>query len=610
MSSEDLPTCVTSASHYIEVQRLRKSKHGNSKAYKHLTLILEEWDRAHGKPAKVQPKLSFNGVAVRAPVLVTFDNLVEIGAVTPERPQQSSSQNNLQPPRPEASWSNASAEDHLFTTLALRYGLGHVEPTQVTNEQRLANIEKENNRLARIQEARDANARKLLGLAFKDVQREAVRENSRRTYNSHINSVRRTQGGTTFHHLCSYMVDAEVARTVGNRTLEQVISAMKFHWMIEGSPINQIQDQQLRLCLRGRRNLIPDVPMFKGAITRERLVQLHVHYHRLYNSTDRDRISEEQYVSLLEASLVMYACAIRKFQLLKLHVGSIEFSRNGKEAFVTVRKKGGAHDDDVEVKEVHPDFVSEVERIVKRRSTINNTCLFNEFAGDSNPLVLLMADVNEKAAVHYGWPSPKTFHGTHNFRHGASVDAFDEGNVELVMRRTGHQSREIALHYALSDIDRELKMNNALVKSENVSRTNRVARKVYEAQTYAVFMYKNRHLAADEREQKSRALTAAALKKYVAPDASFRKEQVTNFQKVQFQHHTVRRGREEDEDEPGGVSKQENLVELVDDTKYKKIVIVNEHRKLEHVLVPIDVPAINQPLSWTNYQTLRQLFVC
>ena len=49
---------------------------------------------------------------------------------------------------------------------------------------------------------------------------------------------------------------------------------------------------------------------------------------------------------------------------------------------------------------------------------------------------------------------------THNFGHGAAQDAFEEGGLQLVMLRTGHESRECAKHYATHDRLRTLAVQN------------------------------------------------------------------------------------------------------------------------------------------------------
>jgi hypothetical protein len=82
------------------------------------------------------------------------------------------------------------------------------------------------------------------------------------------------------------------------------------------------------------------------------------------------------YQELLDASTMMYACALRIFQLRLLEKGSISFHQNNTEAWVTVVAKCTKQQRHVETKQVHPAFVSRVKEIVTRRSSGTDQILF------------------------------------------------------------------------------------------------------------------------------------------------------------------------------------------------------------------------------------------
>lgn len=116
-----------------------------------------------------------------------------------------------------------------------------------------------------------------------------------------------------------------------------------------------------------------------------------------------------------------------------------------------------------EDKLVHEDLRDIVEEIVQRRGK-DNTVLFPrwikvEDGSDAERIHLedLMKNLNEEAANKYKWPATTSFHGTHNFRHGAAQDAHARGGTKLVMMRTGHLSEGCANYYARSDLERSKK---------------------------------------------------------------------------------------------------------------------------------------------------------
>jgi len=109
-----------------------------------------------------------------------------------------------------------------------------------------------------------------------------------------------------------------------------------------------------------------------------------------------------------------------------------------------------------ETKQISPKYVKAVQAIVDMRIKENNTFLFaRDFPATGCAMENLMKDLNKEAAIVLGWPDSLEFHGTHNFRlYGACVDAFEEGGLNLVMLRSGHESEGCAMHYAKSELER------------------------------------------------------------------------------------------------------------------------------------------------------------
>jgi len=159
---------------------------------------------------------------------------------------------------------------------------------------------------------------------------------------------------------------------------------------------------------------------------------------------------------------LLYCCALRIFQLRALRKDSIIFSKDNKTAWVTVPAKCTKNQRFSETKEVHPDFLDTVRNIIDRRALAGDTALFPDWQQSANgsttpvqvKLEAMVKELNVEAAKVFGWPSALSFHGTHNFRHGAAQDAFAIGGLDLVMARTGHISTNCAQHYARSDLER------------------------------------------------------------------------------------------------------------------------------------------------------------
>jgi hypothetical protein len=162
---------------------------------------------------------------------------------------------------------------------------------------------------------------------------------------------------------------------------------------------------------------------------------------------------------------MLYACALRMFQGRSLTATSVTFNKNRKSdvAWVDVPAKVTSQNRIIESKVVHPLFIDKVKEIIERRK--HNTLLFplwgvaGSGSSDATRLRLenLMKDLNQVAANTFKWPGSNSYHGTHNFRHGAAQDAYAEGGTHVVMLRTGHLSQACAQHYARSDLERTRK---------------------------------------------------------------------------------------------------------------------------------------------------------
>ena len=345
-----------------------------------------------------------------------------------------------------------------------------------------------------------------------------------------------------------------------NNTIATICSAF-VHLQNTENGLSLVSDddkKRLSAARKARANLVPDLPKRVGAITKARLRQVHSTYDF---HLQRGDISASTHFLLKDASTMMYACALRLFQLQQLTRDSFTFTSDGQKMYVTCNvKKTNSSSKTIELKEVHPDFVDEVKKIIQRRRLLTDDSksflLFFEFLtpkaqqlltrkiarevalvkrvkkdqrrstksdsddeasnsdtasdeesrdeldeilesfedakgddededdDDEGDKVLsntsiskgppatwrtkhpvdLMKLFNAETAEIFLWPMALAFHGTHNFRHGAAQDAFEEGGLELVMLRTGHESEACAKHYATHDQARTKAVQNNLEK--------------------------------------------------------------------------------------------------------------------------------------------------
>lgn len=173
-------------------------------------------------------------------------------------------------------------------------------------------------------------------------------------------------------------------------------------------------------------------------------------------------MSEADSELFVDCATTLYACALRVFQLLLLE-GTGNFSHRAgskKDLFITVVCKGATGrimrgDSGTEEKQVHPKYVPRVLEIIKRRS-----CNTRLFAPLTPKLRTRFGELLSQCAAMYAWPIDHSYSGTHMFRHGAAVDAYAECRcLRFVMARTGHLSQSAAAEYALSDMERQARVD-------------------------------------------------------------------------------------------------------------------------------------------------------
>ena len=124
-----------------------------------------------------------------------------------------------------------------------------------------------------------------------------------------------------------------------------------FPFFNNGSYLSDNDEKLLRQTLKGRRNICPDQPRIAGAIDRAKLDQLHGVYKHM---KEQGQLSEVDYTELYEASTVMYACALRIFQLRGLRKDCFNF-KSDTAGWITVRAKVTKQNTKTkETKQIHP----------------------------------------------------------------------------------------------------------------------------------------------------------------------------------------------------------------------------------------------------------------
>ena len=272
-----------------------------------------------------------------------------------------------------------------------------------------------------------------------------------------------------------YITDPDVMKKKNNSTMSYIISAFKFLSRVARKPLDKSQEDFIQMLLKSRSQMIPDIQRQVGPITKERLRELQEFYVRLRDqdigrSVIIPRFSAADCQELTEATTMLYGCALRVFQMRSLTINSFNFTKDGK-GWVTVPAKSKIKINGtkmIEMKQIHPEFVGRIKEMVERRSLNNNNNnnnygrLFCSKWDNGKEYDKMLRKLSEAASIIFDWPQGLSWDGTHNFRHGGAADAFEEGGLQLVMLRTGHESEAIALHYARTDLQR-------LDKSKNLS---------------------------------------------------------------------------------------------------------------------------------------------
>jgi hypothetical protein len=132
--------------------------------------------------------------------------------------------------------------------------------------------------------------------------------------------------------------------------------------------------------LKARRGLIPDMPRIRGAINKDKLAELLAF---LDVKKSIGRLNDRDHNSLYCASIFLYACALRVFQLRSLTKDSFSFSYDVRNpdvihGWVTVPRKGGKGVQK-ETKQIRPDFVPFIMKFLDERQDLTkDVFLFSE----------------------------------------------------------------------------------------------------------------------------------------------------------------------------------------------------------------------------------------
>lgn len=323
-----------------------------------------------------------------------------------------------------------------------------------------------------LQQKREMMIEKARTLSMEEFLMFALKPATARTYKGYQNQVINTKMFDQdrnyrweYEDILLYIKDPDVMMKKNNSTMSYIISAFKFLSRILQKPLDKRQEEHLQLALRARSHLIPDIPRQVGPITKERLKELQELYVRLKDqehgrSVIIAKFSSNDCQELMDATTMMYGCALRVFQLKSLTINSFRFSNDGK-GCVTVPAKSKFKFNNgakmAEMKDIHPEFVAKIKEIVERRSKNNNNAYGHLFCtkwDNGKEYDKMLRNVSDAASIIFEWPQGLSWNGTHNFRHGGAADAFEEGGLQLVMLRTGHESENIALHYARTDLER------------------------------------------------------------------------------------------------------------------------------------------------------------
>jgi len=285
------------------------------------------------------------------------------------------------------------------------------------------------------------------------------------TYTNWLNSMLSKGFPMTPRGLCSFIVSREAdCLKISNRTVEYIIVAFKhFYFMDHRKFLEPVEQRMVDKALTMRKRAFPDADRATGALNKVRTEE----FRKFIKEKQRKgKITKEQAQMMDDVAVVLYACALRVFQLTHLSTSNeclkkVVNTDDNKMVDLLVRVLSKGHQSRkanqattgvgaYETKQVHPLYQQQVLEIFTRRGA-KDAKIFYDFTQSARKLY---SDTLSEAAIEYDWPEECRYSGTHCSRHGAAQDAYEEGGLDLVMLRTGHLSAKSAEYYALSDAQR------------------------------------------------------------------------------------------------------------------------------------------------------------
>lgn len=295
----------------------------------------------------------------------------------------------------------------------------------------------------------------------------SLKDRSKKQYRNNRRSVEKRGYDFTVGGLLMLMMSDDPKDTnLSNQSLECILSSYRHEYFCTNlAPLPMNFNVLLTKAMAVRRRKHPDNKRVTGAMTYER-TQVFLKW-----IAQRQNLRQTEKNILHDVVWMLYACALRVFQLESLQVNSFyrvevdreieeeegkKIRKRVKELYIKVIAKGGEKNQRMfEKKQVDPKLQKTIEEIIHRRSqgaTAPNTKLFADF---SSNLRSTLGKLIAEAAIFFKFPNALRYR-VHSFRHGAAHDAFIEGGCSLlaVRLRTGHLSETAAQHYARSDLER------------------------------------------------------------------------------------------------------------------------------------------------------------
>ena len=297
--------------------------------------------------------------------------------------------------------------------------------------------------------------------------RNCVSEGSQVTYASYQNTVRNRGYSWDLEGLMTFILSQEPdCVKLSNSTIAGIVSAFNKDLAKRGLVTDGGNKALLKAVQQTRMLELQDADNMKGAMTSDR-TEIFIAF--LQELVTKGQLSETHRQLYADAATMLYACALRIFQLKELlgNDNSSYRNKNVNDLYITVICKAWARkrskgQPDTEQKQVHPLYAAKVRAIVSRLCKAGNAQLFTCFTPH---LITKFGILVQECATLNKWPSQLKFKGTHMFRNGAAVDAFAESDsLRFVMARTGHLSEKCAWHYAQSEMERLQKAEYASKK--------------------------------------------------------------------------------------------------------------------------------------------------